>query len=58
MYAFFDLTGMIVGLFVSIPESVGLLAFGLGLMGAAATGRWLLGRAEEKKDDETRQGEV
>jgi hypothetical protein len=43
-------TGIIEGLFVSIPESVGLLAFGLGLIGAAATGRWLLGRSEEKKE--------
>ena len=43
-------TGIIEGIFVSIPESVGLLAFGLGLIGAAATGRWLLGRSEEKKE--------
>ena len=40
---------MVEALFVSIPESVGLLAFGLGLIGAAATGRWLLSRSEEKK---------
>jgi hypothetical protein len=49
-------TGIIEGLFVSIPESVGLLAFGLGLMGAAATGRWLLSRSEEKKQDEATKG--
>jgi hypothetical protein len=52
MYAFFELRGIIEGLFVSIPESVGLLAFGLGLIGAAAAGRWLLSRSEEKKQDE------
>ena len=55
MFGFFELTGIIEGLFVSIPESVGLLAFGLGLMAAAATGRWLLGRSEAKKDDEANQ---
>ncbi|MBV9240424.1 MAG: hypothetical protein JO314_00315 [Acidobacteria bacterium] len=52
MYAFFELTGMIEALLVSIPESVSLLAFGLGLIGAAATGRWLLSRGEAKKEDE------
>ena len=58
MYGSIDLTGMITGFFVSIPESVGLLAFGLGLMGVAATGRWLLSRAEEKKEEGRSQGEV
>jgi len=58
MYGSIEFTGMIVGLFVSIPESVGLLAFGLGLMGAAATGRWLLSKAEAKKEDRTSQSEV
>ena len=43
---------MIEVLFVSIPESVGLLAFGLGLMGVAAAGRWLLSRSEARKQDE------
>ncbi len=43
---------MIEVLFVFIPESVGLLAFGLGLMGVAATGRWLLSRSEARKQDE------
>ena len=38
MFGSIELTGMIEALFVSIPESVGLLAFGLGLMTAAATG--------------------
>jgi hypothetical protein len=52
MFAVFVLTGMIEGLLVSIPESVGLLAFGLGLIGVAATGRWLLSRSEEKKQNE------
>ena len=52
MYLFFLLTGMIEGLFVSIPESVGLLAFGLGLIGAAMSIRWLLSRSEAKKDEE------
>ena len=58
MFVFVVFTGIIEGLFVSIPESVGLLAFGLGLMGAAATGRWLLSRSEEKRDDEASQSEV
>lgn len=52
MFVFFELTGIVEVLFVSIPESVGLLAFGLGLMGVAATGRWLLGRSEARKQDE------
>jgi hypothetical protein len=58
MFAIFEFRGILEGLFVSIPESVGLLAFGLGLMGAAATGRWLLSRSEAKKGDETSQSEV
>jgi|GEM_PF-2651894 len=45
-------SGFLEALFVSIPESVGLLAFGLGLMGVAASGRWLLNRTETKKDEE------
>ncbi|MFL6374355.1 MAG: hypothetical protein ACJ73D_06805 [Pyrinomonadaceae bacterium] len=52
MFGFFELTGMVEALFVSIPESVGLLVFGLGLMGAAAGGRWLLGRSEARKEGE------
>jgi hypothetical protein len=58
MFAFFEFEGILEGLFVSIPESMGLLVFGLGLMGAAATGRWLLGRSESRKEGETSQSEV
>jgi hypothetical protein len=52
MYIFLQLTGTIEALFVSIPESVGLLAFGIGLMGFAATGRWLLDRSEARNEVE------
>ena len=52
MYAFFEITGMLEALFVSIPESVGLLAFGLGLIAAAMTLRWLFARGEDKTEEE------
>ncbi|HEY2847445.1 MAG TPA: hypothetical protein VGI80_06485 [Pyrinomonadaceae bacterium] len=52
MFGLFELTGMIEALFVSIPESVGLLAFGVGLMSIAAAGRWVLSQLEAKNDDE------
>jgi hypothetical protein len=52
MYAFFEITGMLEALFVSIPESVGLLAFGLGLIAAAMTLRWLFARTEDKTEEE------
>jgi len=52
MYALFELTGTIAGLFVSIPESVDLLAFGVGLVSVAMTGRWLIGRIEDGNQSE------
>ena len=52
MFANFLNSGVLEALFVSIPESLGLLAFGIGLMGVAATGRWLLNRTETKKHGE------
>ena len=51
MLAIFEFRGMFEGLFIFIPESIGMLAFGIGLMGAAATGRWLLSRSEARKED-------
>lgn len=38
-------------LLVSIPESLGLLAFGIGLVVVAVLIRWLMGRPPEEKDD-------
>jgi uncharacterized membrane protein YidH (DUF202 family) len=37
---------------VSIPESLGLLAFGVALVAFAVMGRWLLARGEEVKEKE------
>jgi hypothetical protein len=37
---------------VSIPESLGLLAFGVALAALAVIGRWLLARGEEVKEKE------
>lgn len=37
---------------VSIPESLGLLAFGVALAAVAVIGRWLLARGEEVKEKE------
>ncbi|MGB7203405.1 MAG: hypothetical protein WBD16_14250 [Pyrinomonadaceae bacterium] len=37
---------------VSIPESLGLLAFGVALVAVAVMGRWLLARGEEVKEKE------
>jgi hypothetical protein len=51
-------TGVTEALFVSIPESIGLLAFGLGLIGAAVTIRWFFGRAEQRKKDVAPAAEV
>ena len=39
-------------LLVSIPESVSLLAFGVGLVSVAVILRWILGRND---DDKTRR---
>jgi hypothetical protein len=36
---------------LGVPESIGLLAFGLGLTGAAVLLRWLLSRAEAAKNE-------
>jgi hypothetical protein len=36
-------------LLASIPESLGLLAFGIGLVAAAVIGRWLLARSDENE---------
>ena len=37
---------------VSIPESLGLLAFGVALVAVAVIGRWLLARGEEMNGKE------
>lgn len=47
MYAFFGITSFLVG----IPESLGLLAFGLVLSATAIFIRWLFARAEAAKDE-------
>lgn len=39
-------------LFVGIPESVGLLAFGVGLIGVAVVIRRFMGRGETRGRDE------
>ncbi|MFN0139994.1 MAG: hypothetical protein ACKVQW_07890 [Pyrinomonadaceae bacterium] len=39
-------------LLISIPESLGLLAFGLALVATAVIGRWLLARSENIEDKE------
>lgn len=36
---------------IGIPESAGLLAFGVGLVSAAAILRWVLARNDEAKAD-------
>ena len=38
-------------LLVGIPESVSLLAFGIGLISAAVILRWVLGKRDENKTD-------
>ena len=45
--------GVFHALFVSIPESVGLVIFGFGLIGVAVFGRWLLDRSETWNDRNT-----
>ena len=45
MFGLFQVTA-VKTLLVGIPESVGLLAFGLGLTAAAVFGRWLMERGE------------
>lgn len=37
---------------VTIPESIGLLAFGIALVVVAVLIRWFLGRGETEKRDE------
>lgn len=39
-------------LLISVPESFGLLAFGLALVATAVIGRWLLARGENNEDKE------
>lgn len=51
MYGYFEVTGMIEALLISIPESVSLLVFGFGLMGVAVAGRWLIERIETNNDE-------
>lgn len=48
-FTFADLAAIEI-LLVSIPESLGLLAFGVALVAFAVIGRWLLARGEEVKD--------
>lgn len=38
-------------LLIRIPESAGLLAFGVGLVSAAVILRWVLGKGETAKRD-------
>lgn len=48
-FTFVDLAAVEL-LLISIPESLGLLAFGVGLVAATMIARWLLARGEEVKD--------
>jgi uncharacterized membrane protein YidH (DUF202 family) len=52
MFVFFTFADLAAAetLLVSIPESLGLLAFGVALVAVALIGRWLLARGEEIKD--------
>lgn len=52
MFVFFSFAEVaaVETLLVSIPESLGLLAFGVALVAVAVIGRWLLARGEEVKD--------
>jgi hypothetical protein len=38
-------------LFFAVPESLTVLAFGIGLIGATAGLRWVLKRRDEKLED-------
>jgi len=62
MFILFTITDLaaIEMLLISIPESLGLLAFGVGLVAAAVIGRWLLARGEEARDKKeiTKKAEV
>ena len=49
MFFFFEISQP-VGLLISIPESLGLLAFGIGLVAVAVLIRWLLGREIPAKE--------
>ncbi|HEV7698954.1 MAG TPA: hypothetical protein VGO43_01860 [Pyrinomonadaceae bacterium] len=51
MFALFEITGTVEALFVSIPESLGLLAFGVGLITMAVMARRLFNRAEQKNEE-------
>ena len=53
MFVFFTIADLsryigIETLLISIPESLGLLAFGVSLVAAAVIGRWLLTRIEDE----------
>ena len=50
MFGLFQVTAFKT-LLVGIPESIGLLAFGLGLTAAAVFGRWLMERGETAKGE-------
>ena len=56
MHGYLQLMGMIEALLVSIPESVSLLVFGLGLIGVTATGRWVVSQVEHSDDDNVGSG--
>jgi hypothetical protein len=43
-------TSILRSVLVSIPESVGLLAFGIGLVALAVLIRWLLARTKRKEE--------
>ena len=53
MLVLFEITDLAAAetLLVSIPESLGLLAFGIGLVAVAVLIRWFLGRGESQKGD-------
>lgn len=45
-------------LLFGIPESVGLLAFGIGLTATAVIIRWVLGRGDVEKTEDDRRTKV
>lgn len=55
MLALFEIAnvGTIEGFLVSIPESIGILVFGIALVATAVLIRRLLGRGEREKHEDT-----
>ena len=54
MYLFIEISGLaaVKTFLVSIPESIELLAFGVGLVAAVVLLRWFLNRGNSEKTDE------